>query len=43
MPLLIMRLQLFGPEFDTDQQGIDAVFKRFDQTRTQRLANLRSL
>lgn len=36
MPCLITRLQLFGPEFDVDQDDVEDIFHRFDESRPRR-------
>jgi len=36
MPCLITRLQLFGPEFVTDEDDVEDIFERFDASRTMR-------
>jgi len=40
MPCLIMRLKLFGPEFDAEHDDVEDIFDRFDQSRDARLSRI---
>lgn len=40
MPSIIMRLQLFGPEFDVDGEDVEDIFQRFDASREDRRQRL---